>query len=51
MNFFELGRGLHVLVALENIYIVLKPEFFEQPNDALGTRVVEPGWGVSVTIG
>lgn len=47
MDLFEFGRGEHVLVAVVDLDLVVEVEFFEEPDETLGARFIEPFVGVS----
>lgn len=44
MDLLQVGSSAAFLVALEDFDVVLEVELFEEPDDALGTRLLEPGW-------
>lgn len=44
MNRFQVRPSAEVCIALEDLDVVGKVEFFQQPNDALATRFGKPGW-------
>ncbi len=50
MELLEFRTGAAVLVALEDLNVVLQLEFFEKPDDSLCARLLEPEKVLSVAV-